>query len=193
MSRNHKIEPLSISHSTGTGQVLGPYQAGNEPSSKPGAWNHAFTLVEILVVIIILAISAAIIIPYAVGTSSSQARAAARMVMSDLEYAQNEAIVTQSPITVTFDISGNSYTVSNESGPLIHPITKKAYAVDFDTISGFENVSISSANFDGAATVTFDAIGAPNSGGTIVVSAGNHCYSITVAPVTGKITVSQCE
>jgi len=171
MSRNHKIEPLSISHSTGTGQVLSPYQAGNEPSSKPGSWNHAFTLVE----------------------SSSQARAAARMVMSDLEYAQNEAIVTQSPITVTFDISGNSYTVSNESGPLIHPITKKAYAVDFDTISGFENVSISSANFDGAATVTFDAIGAPNSGGTIVVSAGNHCYSITVAPVTGKITVSQCE
>ncbi|MDY7009239.1 MAG: GspH/FimT family protein [Planctomycetota bacterium] len=149
-----------------------------------------FTLIELIVALVVLAVAAAIIIPYATGTSGFQASAAARMIMSDLEYAQNQAITTQTPVSVTFAVSSNSYTVSNASGTLIHPISKQAYVVDFDTSRGFGNVSMSSANFGGASVVTFDALGAPDNNGTVTVVAGAHTYTVTVAPISGRVTVS---
>ena len=153
----------------------------------------AFTLVELLMVILILAIVGAVVVPMAVGTTSMQAQSAARIVMSDLEYAQNQAIVTQVDITVTFDTNGNSYSVSNESGTLIHPITKQAYTVDFDTQRGLGSVALSSASFNGQPSVTFGALGSPDAEGTVTVAAGSHGYTVTVAPITGRVSVSAVE
>ena len=160
---------------------------GNVPKNN---FPRGFTLVEIIVVLVILAIAATVVVPYAVGTSSIQASSAARLIMSDLEYAQSQAITTQTPVSVTFSVSGNSYTVSNASGTLIHPISKQAYVVDFDTSSGFENVSVSAVDFGCAQDVTFDALGAPDNDGTVTVVAGSHTYTVTVAPVSGRVTVS---
>jgi len=131
------------------------------------------------------------VIPQVTGTASMKAQSAARLVMSDLEYAQNLAITTQTDITVTFDTSGNSYGVSNASGPLIHPITKKTYAVDFDTAAGLKGVSLSAASFGGGSSVTFDSLGAPSPDGSASVSAGASSYAVTVAPVTGRVTVAE--
>ncbi len=156
---------------------------------RPRGW--AFTLAEMIVVILIMAIIAVMVIPRAIGTSGLQARSAARLVMSDLEYAQNQAIVTQADITVSFSTAGNSYTVSNESGPLIHPITKQVYTVDFDAQKGLDSVSISSASFDVGSAVTFDPLGAPSPDGTVTVVAGTHTYRVTVAPITGRVSVSE--
>jgi Tfp pilus assembly protein FimT len=144
-----------------------------------------------LMVIIVLAIIAAMVVPHAVGSSGMQAQAAARMLMSDLEYAQSQAIATQETITVTFDPAANSYTFSNASGTLIHPITKQAYVVDLDTTAGFDSVSLSSANFGGAATVSFDALGAPDQGGAVRLTAGGSAYDVNVAAVTGRVSVAQ--
>ncbi len=149
-----------------------------------------FTLVEMIVVLVILAVAATIIVPYAAGTTSFQASAAARLIMSDLEYAQNQAITTQTPVLVTFSVPGNSYTVSNASGTLIHPISKQAYVVDFDTSDGFKNVSVSSADFGGSSVVTFDALGSPDNAGTVAVVAGSHTYTVTVAAVSGRVEVA---
>ena len=152
-----------------------------------------FTLIELIMVIVILAILAAAVIPQAVGTAALQAQSAARMVLADLEYAQNQAIVTQVETTVTFDVNGNSYVVSNASGVLIHPITKQTYSVDFDTQNGFGSVSVSSADFDGDVAVTFDSLGAPAASGSVDVTAGSHGYRVTVAPVTGRVSVAEME
>ena len=151
----------------------------------------AFTLTEMLVVIAILVIVAALVLPKMVGSSDIQARSAARVMMADLEYAQSVAITGQAPITVTFNIAGNSYTVSNASGPLIHPITKKTYVVDLGQVKGMESVAIASVSFGGAPSVTFDALGAPDNSGTVTVAAGAHTYYVNVAPVVGRVTVTQ--
>ncbi len=155
--------------------------------------NAAFTMIELIVVMVVIAIAAAMVVPYAVSTSSFQAQSAARLIMSDLEYAQNQAIVSQSPVTVTFSAAGNSYAVSNASGTLIHPISKKAYEVDFDTSGGFENVSMSSVNFGCCSTVTFDALGAPDNEGTVTLTAGSHAYTVTVAAISGRVTVAKTQ
>jgi len=148
-------------------------------------------MVELIVVIAIMAIVGAMVIPYAVGTTDLQARSAARMVMSDLEYAQNQAITTQTDITVSFSAAGNSYTVSNASGPLIHPITKQVYTVGFNAQNGLDRVALSSALFGGDTTVTFNPLGAPSADGTVTLVAGAHTYRVEVAPITGRVSVSQ--
>lgn len=160
-----------------------------EPVSR-GIAPSGFTLVELMVVMIILAIAAAMILPQAFGTSDLRAKSAARLVVADLEYAQNTAIVTQSNTTVTFDDSNNSYEVSNVSGTLIHPITHQEYEVDFDTKRGFDGVSIVAVDFDGGFSVTFDSLGAPDPDGTVDIGAGEHAYRVTVTPVTGRVTVA---
>lgn len=166
-----------------------PHRPENRPNSSRAP--SGFTLVELVVVIIILAIAAAIVLPRAFGTADLRAQSAARILVSDLEYAQNTAIVLQSDITVSFDVSGNSYEVSNGSETLIHPITHQEYVVDFDTKHGFDGVSIDAVDFNGASAVTFNSLGAPDADGTVDVGAGEHTYRITVAPVTGRVTAAR--
>ena len=80
--------------------------------------------------------------------------------------------------------------MSNESGPLIHPITKEAYIVNFDSQKSFDKLDIVSASFGGSATVTFDELGTPDDAGSIILQAGPHVYRVEVAAATGKVTVA---
>jgi prepilin-type N-terminal cleavage/methylation domain-containing protein len=178
MSRQH---PRSSPHGT----------SGPVSLIRAGRSIAAFTLTEMLVVIAILAIVAAVVLPKMVGSSDIQARSAARVLMADLEYAQSVAITSQTPITVTFSTFSNSYAVSNASGPLIHPITKKSYVVDLGEVKGMESVAIASASFGGSSYMTFDALGAPDNSGTVTIAAGAHTYQVNVAPVVGRITVTK--
>ena len=112
----------------------------------------------------------------------------ARMVSSDLQYAQDTAVATQTSVTVTFDVAGESYSLSNQSGALIHPITKNVYTIDFATEPGMSGLDIVSA-FGGGGSVTFDLIGAPSCGGTVALQAGGVTYNVMVNDVTGTVTV----
>ena len=151
---------------------------------------EGFTLAELIVVIAIIAICAAVVVPYAVGTSDLKVISAARVVASDLQYAQNVAIVSQTPVTVTFTPSQNCYALSNASGPLIDPMTKESYVVDFDTKSGLGEVHVVSASFSGSGAVTFDEMGVPDNAGTVTLQAGSHVCEIGVASATGRVTVT---
>src|SRR5690242_16864757 len=80
-----------------------------------------FTLVEILVVVVILGIAAAVIVPNMGTRSDLKAAAAARMIMADLIYAQNRAISTQTKHYVTFDTSASpqTYRIVTSMTPLV--------------------------------------------------------------------------
>ena len=93
-------------------------------------------------------------------------------------------------MTVTFDVNGESYALSNTSGALIHPMTKSAYTVTFGSQKGFENVDILSETFPSGQAVTFDELGAPDSPGSVTVACGAHSYRIDVAAATGKVTAT---
>ena len=159
------------------------------PRRSSGA-GGAFTVAEMLVVTVIMGLAAGMVLPFVTGTSDMQAMSAARMLASDLQYAQNVAITSQETVTVTIDPANETYQVANASGVLIHPMNRTAFIVQFKALTGFDEVDIVSASFGGAALVSFDELGAPNNAGTVAVQAGSNTYTVTVAAATGKVTVT---
>ncbi|HVT88411.1 MAG TPA: type II secretion system protein [Tepidisphaeraceae bacterium] len=171
---------------------------------------RAFTLVEILTVVVILGIASAVIIPQIGSRSDLVCSAGARVVMADLIYAQNRAIAMQRKHFVQF--SGQTYTLRSRDSDtsamtdLTHPITKGTYSTTFNSSgSGLSNVTLTSASFGGKAYMGFDELGQPFSfdsttgpngtitaltnNGTIVITSGTASLTISVEPFTGEITV----
>src|SRR5438067_9722696 len=97
--------------------------------------HRAFTLIEMLAVIVIMGIAAGIVIPQIGSRDDLRTASAAREVMADLIYAQNRAISTQLKHYVHFD--GNTYTLytrtddSLELSAITHPLTKAPYVQTF--------------------------------------------------------------
>jgi prepilin-type N-terminal cleavage/methylation domain-containing protein len=94
---------------------------------------NAFTMIEIIVVVIIISIAAMMAIPMLSSAGSTQARAAANMLAADLEYARSISITTGRNFSVVFDKANQTYSIKDSDGNIIeHPVRKDDYAVDFD-------------------------------------------------------------
>ena len=127
-------------------------------------------MIEVMIVVVILGIAAAIVVPQLGTRDDLKVSAAARAVMADLMYAQNRAIATQKKHYVEF--SGSNYTLlardSDASAlyTLTNPVTKGSYTVTIGAANtSFTNVQIGSTNFDSATrhAIQFDSLGAPSS------------------------------
>jgi prepilin-type N-terminal cleavage/methylation domain-containing protein len=159
----------------------------------------AFTLIEILSVVIILGIASAVIIPQIGSRGDLEAASAARVIMSDMLYAQNLAISTQgnptqqtsNPIPyviVSFDTINQQYGVyyynstAHQLTLLTHPVNHDNYQMTFGSsgVNSIASVTLTSASFAGQPAIAFDSTGVPysfNSG------------SATAASLTGSGTV----
>src|SRR5512146_2074601 len=158
----------------------------------------AFTLVEILVVVVVLALAMWAAVPMFSGAAAVQVQSAANMVATDLEYARSMAISRQQQYGVLFDPGTDMYSVVDQNGVVIsHPIKQGfPYTIDFRSDSRLSKVDLADANFDGNTQIKFDYLGSPlksdgsplNSG-TITLQGGTSMMTITVEPVTGYIRI----
>jgi prepilin-type N-terminal cleavage/methylation domain-containing protein len=174
------------------------------PRARRGV-RRGFTVTEILVVVVILAIASAIVLPQVSQTADQNTASAARAVMADLLYAQNRAIAMQTMHYVTFDTTHQQYTLfSAPATVLTHPINENPYVMTFGQ-SGPNNVSqtvsLTGASFNGQTTIAFDETGVPysyNAGtatplsgaGSVVLTCGSYSLTISVSPDTGEVTVN---
>jgi type II secretion system protein H len=169
--------------------------------------HRAFTLVEVMTVMVILGIAAALIVPQIGTRDDLDVSAAARSVMADLLYAQNRAITTQKKHYVEFSSTG--YTIfaqDSDALPLYaitNPTTQNQYTVTIGAPNTpFQNVNVSAADFDASPsrTIQFDSLGVPSvyntalrtatplvSTGTITLSTTSPVLSasILIDPATG--------
>jgi len=149
-----------------------------------------FTLVEVIIVVVILAIAAMMAVPMMSSADTFQVRSAASMLASDLEYAKNCAISRGETFSVNFNYD-NGYRLEDASGsPIEHPVKKGFdYVVDFASDGRLDKVKIDEVNLSDS-IIEFDCLGSPDEGGTITLNAGGETIVVTVEPVTGYVSIS---
>jgi prepilin-type N-terminal cleavage/methylation domain-containing protein len=173
---------------------------------------RGFTLIEILTVVVILGIAAAVVIPNLGTRDDLNAAAAARMVMADLIYAQSQAITNQQTTYVRFTTTGSGtyclVTAAPATGSTLtymtNPVTQSNYVETFGTpgTNGLGSSSLTSASFDGQTVLAFDELGTPLSynpatnsssamvNGSVVVTSGTFPLTITIEAYTGALSVN---
>lgn len=154
---------------------------------------NGFTMTELIVVIALLGVASAVAIPLFSGNTAHYAQTAARSISHDIQYAQDLAVTTQSPITLSITSSGYEYSLKDNSGAILtHPVDRKPFTVNFQDDPNISRLTID-VNFGGATEVVFDAFGTPNTGGTITLSHSSMASDVvlTLHAATGSVTVSR--
>jgi prepilin-type N-terminal cleavage/methylation domain-containing protein len=169
---------------------------------------RAFTLIEILVVVVILGIAAAIVVPAIGSRSDLKATSAARMIMADLIYAQNRSISQQKWHWVRFDKTNNKYDVVEQITPsavyIKHPVEASDSIVSIGTNGAkpIKDVTFDTVSFDGKTVLAFDELGTPYSydtatntptamtTGKITLACGTLKLTITIEPFSGELRLN---
>ena len=169
----------------------------------------AYTLIEMLITIVVLGIASALVVPSIGDAGVLRIQAAVRTLVSDMTFAQTDALAYQQRRAMIFDEANNAYTISDvivtTGGDVSYePLYLRdgpggQYIVDFDT-GGFDGAKLRMPDFEGDAVLHFDELGAPVAGGARVTAAGIGrvyidsdlaTYKISVIPYTGQITVEK--
>lgn len=168
---------------------------------KPNRRTAAFTLIEIMVTVAILAIVALIAVPMMSGAADMQVRSAANRLAADLEYAKNMAITHQQSFTVLFDDSSdtNGYKIKNSTeDPITNPISGRDFEVQFAKDRSLSRVQISNMDLqpgDSPNSVTFNYMGTPLidgvelNKGEITLTADGISVIVKIEPLTGYVTI----
>ncbi|MCH8150923.1 MAG: type II secretion system protein [Planctomycetes bacterium] len=204
------------------GRGTSPSSGSSRPAGTPhvGARHgtvvaRGYTLIELILVMGILALAAALLVPHLVDRDSLAVQSAVRLIIADLSFAQSDALANQEYRRIQFYADGRGYclyrvTDADFADPfdpnlvdydyLLDPLhAQRDYIVDFTEGSRFEGISISAVNIDGGTRqITYDAlggtvvaVGTPGTGGQITVSSPSGDYRIDIAPFTGKLTVTK--
>ncbi len=133
-----------------------------------------FTTIELILVIVIAGVMAAIAIPRLNYVTPLDIYGTARQVKSDIRYAQELAMSKFVSATIDFDAEGTNYSITG-AGIDIQSELPESSRVIFDA--------------DSTRTFTFDSFGEPAAGGTLTISYGDSSVDINVESVTGKVTI----
>ena len=169
--------------------------------------HRAFTLVEVLVVVAILAIAGAIVTPALNSAGQLGAQGAARLLIADILIAQSEAVAAQEVRRVWFfpnDDNGrplpNGYQLEDAAG---RPLTQRIrggstgdYRVDFSADDRYRDVRIRDLQPADSSYISFDALGSPvddaanrPSVTSFRLQSPGADYIVRIRPITGRVTV----
>jgi general secretion pathway protein H len=172
------------------------------PHLPPGpscpAKTRAYTLIELLIVIMVLGIASAVLIPSLGSTGVLRVQAAVRQIVADITVAQSEALAYQRGRAIIFDVETNSYKVVEVRSGEIDPDANLLSTVELSAASVYGDAKIVSASFDGDTTLIFDEIGAPTlspgqsqptATGVLTVEGSGNRFRIEIDGYTGRVIV----
>jgi MSHA pilin protein MshC len=145
--------------------------------------NEGFSLIELIMVIVIAGIMAAIAIPK-LASNNIDLYSVTRQVKSDIRYTQELAMSKYAIRTIKFTGDDYTYDIKNSSGVTLEskklpPSSKATFNAEGDTTTSL--------------TYTFNSSGEPDSadgaGDTLRISSGGSYKDIEVEAITGRATI----
>ena len=123
---------------------------------------HGYTLIEVLLVIVLMGLASALVVPSLGTTDVLRVQAAVRTIVSDLNFAQSDALARQRGRAIVFDIPHNSYSIVEVRGATLNPVVDTVYTVKLSNTRKFNDAQLVSAVFDsGSNTLVYDELGGP--------------------------------
>ena len=158
----------------------------------------AFTLVELLIALMILAVALGIAVPSLQPNARARLVSAASLVAADLEYAQSLSIATPGDLAlVKFDPDdpdGATYWIALESDPdtpINKPYSEDLHIITFgeDAASELDDVDITLVGVTDQ--VVFDAVGRlkPATDVRVQLTNGGGTFEVVISAATGFITI----
>jgi len=163
------------------------------------ARTRGYTLVEMLIVITILGIAAAMAIPSFGSVGVLRVQGAVRTIVADITVAQSDAVALQKGRGIVFANNNNDprYTIAEVNG---NQLDTELDRLTVRHIGGDEygNTTITAINFPNN-TLVFDELGGPvdapgsstpSAAGYIDITGSNQSYRINVDAYTGRVQVT---
>ncbi len=155
----------------------------------------SFTVIELIMVIVIVGILAALAIPRFSSFYYIKFNGAMKKVISDIRYVQQLAISRHESYNIIFNTAGETYEVrrASDNSYAVNPFSRGNFIINFTTDPQYNGINIVSANF--GATLQFDWRGIPRNGagaplsgeGSISFSYQGNTIVIYVTPDTGRV------
>ncbi|MEO0586114.1 MAG: type II secretion system protein [Planctomycetota bacterium] len=160
---------------------------------------RGYTLVEVVTVVMLIGVMAALVVPMMRQTPHSALSGAAAILAADLDAARIDSIAqADDPRVVVFDTAAESYYVAASSDtavPLTSAADRQAWRVTFGQGVARElgDVGIRAVSLGGDAELGFTAFGSldQTADAEIILEAGSLTVSITLDAATGEVTVGQ--
>ena len=157
-----------------------------------GILKRGFTLIELVMVMVIVGILAALAIPRFEGFYAVKLNSAAKKLVTDIRYVQQLAVSRHESYRVLFYTSPqNSYEVRkvSDSSFAKDPFSRNDFIVAYNTNPQYGGVIVESTNFGPPGGLQFDWQGIPSAGGITLLRLKDNRKTVSVTANTGKVVV----
>lgn len=192
-AENIDVEPRLVVSPSGLHRL----SPGESPDVARGA--RGFTLIELVIVMVIIGVLAATASPQFYDQARTKLDVTKTRLIADMSYAREIAVEIHGPVSVKFNVAGNSYQIYNSTtGAAVSDPSDLSRNLSFSlTGQSFSGgVAISSASIAGTPGLRFNSWGSPTdtSGNTqattpglIVLTSGSYTDTIRVEARTGYV------
>lgn len=139
---------------------------------------RGFSMLELMVVVLIMAVVATIVVPTVGGVSTAELKSAAREIAAGLRFARGQAVVQRSEAVLLIDVEARAFTVPPDAR--VHRLPEKMdvklYTAQRDLVR------------DNIGAIRFFPDGGSN-GGRITLAAGERKYNVDVDWLTGRVAI----
>jgi prepilin-type N-terminal cleavage/methylation domain-containing protein len=156
----------------------------------------SFTLIEMVMVLVIVGVLAALAVPKMEGFYAMKLSGAVKKVVSDIRYVQRLALTEHTNCRVVFNALSETYAAekeypnaSNKWVRITDPFTNAGLLINYKTDPQYSGIDIISSNFGGTSTLLFNWQGIPQSSGSVSLSYRGNNNILTVENNTGRVGV----
>ncbi|MGD2018522.1 MAG: GspH/FimT family protein [Planctomycetota bacterium] len=171
-----------------------PSTPAPEPLPSPPARRAGFTILELLIVLALLTITASVGIPAYFARPAVTLDSAARLLAADMREVQNRAALYQLPLHLEFPEDGTGYRgVHSDGDPLHSPYCDGPYVRDYPADAVFEGVRVLSVESPAGRRVSFDGRGLASSTARVVLSFAGDTCTLKVRAGSGLVEIEDLD